>query len=367
MNRRLQRLLARFLIFLLLGFWPSSFFAQTAPNRGASGGIPSGIGSALINQERNISKTESVTFASGGGTPEVPQGTQNQVHVLGQVKAPGTYRVGSSVRAAEVVALAGGLTERGSMRNVEIRRSDLTLDKIDLFRFYEQGDLNVNPFLQDNDVIFVPFQTKSVRIEGPVKKSGIYELTGETNVWDAVQLAGGFTVGASEQGEIVVVRYENENKTMIKIPNVTEELKRTPLQNGDIVVIPHIFTKDKKFDYAFPNLPMDDVFYPSYNDQIYVAGSVIKPGSYQYQGHLSILDYINMAGPDPKGNIKGIKILRPDGSEVKRVKKYTLNPGDTIVVPERKLTGSKTLTWYNTFASSLFTFVSLRSLIRDFN
>lgn len=348
--------------------WPVPLFAQTAPMRRMPGSLPSGIEDMLKKPAKNAAGSSSspVTPTPGGSGSEVLIGLENQVHVLGQVKSPGTYHVGSSARAAEVIAIAGGIAERGSLRSVEVRRTASASMTVDLFRFFEQGDLNANPFLQDNDVIFVPFQTKSVRIEGPVKKPGVYELAGETTVWDIIQLAGGFTVGASQQGQVVMVRYEEEKKQTIRIANVAEELRRTPIQNGDIIVVPHIFTKGKEFDYSFPNLPTDDVFYPSYNDQIYVAGAVLKPGPYDYEGHLTAVDYMNMAGPDPvKAKTRRIRVVRPDGTEIKRVRKYTLSPGDTILVPEKKLTGNNVLTWYNTFASSLFTFVSLRSLIRD--
>lgn len=357
---------ACFLILFLI--WPFPMMAQTAPGRGLPKGLPGGLESVLKGGQGSGTAQAESEKIQPGGSGGMSLGMENQVHVLGEVKSPGTYRVGASVRAAEVVASAGGIGERGSFRNIELRRLDLAVTRLDLFRFYSRGDLGANPFLQDNDVIFVPFKSKSVRIEGPVKKSGVFELAGETNVWDIIQLAGGFTVGAAQKDEIVVVRYENEKKQMIRVPNVTEELRRTPIQNGDIIVVPHIFTKNREFDYSFPNLPTDDVFYPSYNDQIFVAGAVLKPGSYDYEGHLAMLDYINMAGPDPKkASLKKIQVMRPDGTRVGKVNKHILSPGDTILVPERKLTGGNALSWYNTFASSLFTYVSLRSLIRDLN
>lgn len=347
--------------------WPASLFAQTASKQGSlPGGIPKGLQNVFSSVPKEGAVTEATVPSMGGDGGSVPFGPANQVHVLGQVKSPGTYRVGSSVRAAEAVAIAGGVAERGSLRNIELRQPGLPPAKIDLFRFFEQGDLGTNPFLQDNDVVFVPFKTKSIRIEGPVKKTGVFELGGETNVWDVIQLAGGFTVGASEKGEIVIVRYQQEKKQTIKVQNVAEELRRTPIQNGDIIVVPHIFTNDKEFDYAFPNLPTDDVFYPSYNDKVYVAGAVLQAGPFDYQGYLTPMDYINMAGPDPqKASLRKIQVMRPDGTRVKKVKHYALSPGDTILVPERKLTGGNVLSWYNTFASSLFTYVSLRSLMKD--
>ncbi|MBI4224450.1 MAG: SLBB domain-containing protein [Deltaproteobacteria bacterium] len=360
----MHRFSATLLIITLTAFWPSVFWGQNG-KFSLPQNLEKALGSPTGKRIRATPASQEVSVSGGYSGEQSMMGMQYQIHVLGQVQKPGTYRFGPSVRVAEAIAMAGGMAERGGQRSIELRRSGSATEKIDLFRFYEKGDLNANPFLQDYDVIFVPFQARSVRIEGPVRKSGVFELAGEKNIWDVIQLAGGFTVGASEKGEVVVVRYENEKKRMIQVSNVAEELRRTPIQNGDIIVVPHIFTKNKEFDYAFPNLPTDDVFYPSYNDQVYVAGAVLKAGPYEYEGHLTVFDYINMAGPDPKAKVKATRVMKPDGTEVHKIKKYALNPGDTIVVPNRKLTGTNALTWYNTFASSLFTFVSLRSLMKD--
>lgn len=370
MSKSFRKNFSFLLIFLLTNYFSTPLLGQALPKSLLSTPQPN-LGDIFGGSSGQGIRSKGITNALPGerkGSVEMMGlgvGMEYQVHILGQVTTPGTYRVGPSVRAAEAIAIAGGVGERGAMRGVELRRYGKTQEKIDLFRFYEQGDLNANPFLQDNDVIFVPFRTQSIRVEGPVKKSGVFELAGEITVWDAIQLAGGFSVGVSQQSEVVIVRYENEKKQIIKIPNIAEELRRTAIENGDIIVVPHIFTKDKQFDYAFPNLPSDNVFYPSYNDQVFVAGAVVKEGPYEYQGHLTVHDYINLAGPDPRGKLKNPWVSKPDGSRVRNVKKYKLNPGDTIIVPQKKLTGGNFLTWYNTFASSLFTFVSLRSLMKD--
>ena len=236
--------------------------------------------------------------------------------------------------------------------------------KIDLFQFITYGDLNANPFLQDNDVIYIPFAKNSIRIEGPVKKGGTYELVEEDNVWDVIQLAGGFASGASDEGEVVIVRYtDNDQKELIKIANIQTSLEKTELRAGDIIVIPHIFTKDKKFDYAFPELPSDNIFYPSYNDNIFVIGAVTLGGAYPYNAHLGVMQYINMAGPSANSKIQSARVMTTSGKVIRRPKGYTLNPGDTIVVPEKKMTTGNFLTWYNTFASTVFTAVSLKALL----
>lgn len=308
--------------------------------------------------------TQPFASPSGIGGGDMWGSMGYQVHVLGQVAKPGTYRFNPSVRLAEAIAMAGGMAKQGSIRYIELKQGSGSKRTVDLFRYIYKGDLNSNPFLQDNDVIFVPFASQSVRIEGPVKKSGVYELADEKNVWDMIQLSGGFTAGVSEQEEVVVIRYgESEKKNLIRIPNVQTELEKTPIQGGDIIVIPHIFTKGKKFDYAFPELPSDNIFYPSYNDNVFVSGAVSQGGPYAYNPVLGVREYVGLAGPIGTANIKGARILTAEGRIVRNIGKHSLSPGDTIIVPEKKVTTGKVLAWYNTLASTVFTGVALKTLV----
>lgn len=368
-----MNLICHTLVFLLIFSSPLSVIAQSQADvlravqqyRGGGsqkGDVKSGSAESILSGQRSGTLFNGATAGGGGGM----MGMSYQVHVLGQVSNPGTYRFGPSVRVAEAVAMAGGVIPGGSMRHIELRSGRSPEHKIDLFRFVTYGDLNANPFLQDNDVIYVPFAKSSVRIEGPVKKGGVYELVNERTVWDLIQLAGGFASGSADEGEVVIVRYvDGDKKELIKVANIQTELNKTDLRAGDIVVIPHIFTKDKKFDYAFPELPADNIFYPSYNDNIFVIGAVTQPGPYAYNAHLGLSQYINMAGPGEKAKVQSSRVMTTGGKIVRRPKGYNLNPGDTIIVPERKMTTSNFLIWYNTFASTIFTAVSLRALIEQ--
>ena len=306
----------------------------------------------------------SSSSSSGGGGGGV--GNDYQIYVLGQVVNPGTYHVGPSIRVAEAVNMAGGADKSGSMRSIQLREAGGKIRQVDLFNFLQNGDLKSNPFIEDNDVVFVPYIESTVRIEGPVKKPGVYELVNEQSVEDVVKLAGGFTMGASEKGEVVIVRYLEDQKNLIKIPNQLADLEKTPIRKGDIIVIPHIFTKNKKFDYNIGSLPFDNVFYPTSNENIFVVGAVTQGGAQAYNPNLGVQDYINIAGPTPLARISGSKIMMADGQIRHRTKKYILSPGDTIIVPEKKITVSNILSIYSTFTSTLFSGVALKALIDGF-
>lgn len=82
-----------------------------------------------------------------------------KVIVLGQVKFPGVYTPTGQGSVLEVIALAGGFTEDGQKDNTYLVRGGLenpTPIKLRLARAIIKGDMDENPPLAPNDIIYVP-------------------------------------------------------------------------------------------------------------------------------------------------------------------------------------------------------------------
>lgn len=264
-------------------------------------------------------------------------GITYQVHVSGEVQRPGTYRVPASARLSEVIQMAGGILDRGSERRVELRRRDGSRRRADLVSFKTTGNLDANPYLLDDDVIFVPLKDRVVQIEGSVKRPGYYELTGERTIEDLLRLAGGLTPGADGAGNIRVIRYEGGTKELLDVENEVSARKGFSLRNADVVVVPHIFTENKKFDYNIGKLPGEKaIFYPSYEERVFVLGAVALPGPYAFSPYYDVRQYLTIAGGTTKlAKAKKIKIITAEGKTMKASNVTSINPGDTIVVPEK--------------------------------
>jgi polysaccharide export outer membrane protein len=83
-----------------------------------------------------------------------------------------------------------------------------------------------------------------------------------------------------------------------------------------------------------------------YANKIFVIGAVMRGGEYQIYEPIDILKVIAMCGGLKNAKVKGIKIIRADGSNINvnttdlwgaskyDTKKYLLYPGDTMYVPE---------------------------------
>ena len=62
------------------------------------------------------------------------------VNVSGEVNNPGPVVVSAFSNALNVLALAGGLTEFGDLRNIMIRRNGRIIDSLDVYRYLTSGD-----------------------------------------------------------------------------------------------------------------------------------------------------------------------------------------------------------------------------------
>lgn len=257
-----------------------------------------------------------------------------QVHLLGEVVEPGTYKINASERLSEVIKRAGGLSENGSERNVELRRKGRSVVYVDLLDFKLFGNLDNNPYLTDNDVVFVPLRNNVIQVVGAVKRPGIYEIKNERTLEDVVKLVGGFSVATSTKETIKVVRFEEDLKVVHEVAINDTAMREFDIFNGDVVIVPNVITKNTQFDYNIASLPGDQVFYPSYEDRVFVLGGVAAPGAYPFSPYYSISQYISLAGGITDRGSPHYKLVSMDGNVRKGSGGMHANPGDTIMVKQ---------------------------------
>jgi protein involved in polysaccharide export with SLBB domain len=276
-----------------------------------------------------------------GGNQSSMSGLMYQVHILGEVQYPGTYRIMASDRLSEVLNRAGGVADQGSERNIEVRREGEKTRRVDLLGFQINGSLDDNPYLLDNDVIFVPLKKSTIQVVGAINRPREYEIRNEKTLKDAIILAGGRTVGTAVDSPIRVVRFTNNQKKVIEIAQNDADESSFLLENGDVIFVPHMITEKNKFDFDIPKLPGDNIFYPSFEDRVFILGGVVSPGPYNFNPYYSLPQYLSLAGGTSKLATGKINVLSPDGKNTKITKrnmnKIVINPGDTIVIGESRI------------------------------
>ena len=119
------------------------------------------------------------------------------VNFVGQVNFPGVYAVHPFSNLIYGLIQSGGVDTTGTLRKISIKRIGEDDRIIDLYDYFINGDLPENIQLKDQDVVFVPIRTASIKIDSAVYKSKIYEtLEGET-LFDVIKFAGGLKPEAS--------------------------------------------------------------------------------------------------------------------------------------------------------------------------
>jgi len=195
------------------------------------------------------------------------------IFVLGDVKRPGAYTIGSFSTITDALLFAGGPTDIGSMRKIELRRKDKVITTFDLYDLLLKGDKSKDKILQAGDIIFVPVSGSITGIAGNIKRPAIYELRDKNDLLTLIDLAGGLIPTAYTQQIQVERIIKNENQVVIDIND--KDLTRAKdfiLQDGDLVKIFPIVDKDI--------------------NAVYLYGNVKRPGKYEYKEGMRIKDII---------------------------------------------------------------------------
>lgn len=196
-----------------------------------------------------------------------------RVFALGEVFRPGSYTVSGLATLTNALFAAGGVTEIGSLRKIELRRAGELVTRLDLYDLLMKGDTSADARLQPGDVIFVPPVGPMVGVAGEVKRPARYELTGPADAGAVIALAGGLT--ASAHTELIQLdRFEGGSRVSVDFPLAAAG--RWPLKDGDLLKIFPITGQEERV--------------------VWLAGNVRRPGKRQFADGMRLLDLIG--GPD---------------------------------------------------------------------
>ena len=193
--------------------------------------------------------------------------------MAGEVNTPGAYSVSALTTVTQALFVAGGVSEIGSLRNIQVRRNGETAATFDLYNLLLQGDSSNDIRLQSGDVLFVPPLSAEVAISGAVRRPARYEaIPGET-VADLVNMAGRFESNAY----IRQVTFERRHPgaalpELVNLDLTNSEALALALQNGDQLRVP--VTSD------------------IYSNGLEVKGAVVRPGAFAWQQGLRVSDLL---------------------------------------------------------------------------
>lgn len=187
----------------------------------------------VVNLIKNKVKKEMIgtdVFVSMGKTRTI------RIMVLGESFQPGAYTIPSLSSITHALFVSGGITEIGSLRNIQLKRAGKTIETLDLYDLLISGDSSDDVILKPGDVVFIPAVGDQVTIKGDVRRPAIYELKGGESNSELLKMAGGLNASAYPQNTVVERYTGNSDKTVLQL-NFTKGNQYTP-QNGDVINVP---------------------------------------------------------------------------------------------------------------------------------
>ena len=203
-----------------------------------------------------------------------------RVYVVGDAVRPGAYDVSSLSTPLNALYLAGGPTIRGSLRVLRHYRGNQLVESMDVYDLLLHGVRKEVQRLEAGDTVQVPPLGTEVAIEGMVRRPAIYELNGETQLAEILELAGGvLTSGTLRHIEVErVIAHQSRTMLQLDLPeaNTQDEINRAleefRIQDSDKIRISPILPYSEK--------------------TVYLDGHVFHPGKYAFREGMRLQDLI---------------------------------------------------------------------------
>ena len=120
------------------------------------------------------------------------------VYFSGQIENPGINLVHPFSDVFSAIVQAGGITNNGSLRTIQIIRSNKIIAVVDFYSFFTKGKDNFsNIRILDGDVIHIPEFVIRAKVEGETLNEGFFELLEGESISNLITYTGGFSENAS--------------------------------------------------------------------------------------------------------------------------------------------------------------------------
>ncbi len=254
------------------------------------------------------------------------------IYFSGEILQPGIHLVHPFSDIFIALVQAGGVKQDGSLRNIQLIRNGIIIDKVDFYTFFNKGSSSsFNVRLIDGDTIHVPPVKDRIEIKGAIMRPGFYEILANEKVTDVINYAAGLKARALSSltiDTVIPVTSRSSDDNAISSMNINlKDAYNISLNNGDSITVREMGNVDSKVE---------------------IFGRIKNPGLYSAI-NMSLKDILDIAGgfDDPvyRKTIREntIVILRQDSEQFyskeiqasyKEAEQFTLMPNDKIFVYE---------------------------------
>ena len=155
------------------------------------------------------------------------------VFVLGEAYQPGSYKISSFSTLTNLLFVTGGVSEIGSVRNIQLKRDGKTISTFDLYDVLLKGDTSKDILLQQGDTIFIPLIESRASVYGSFRRPHLFEIKRGDTLRDLISYAGGMKNQVRIDGKLELTRFAKDSiKVMTLDVNDSSWLSRT-VYDGD--------------------------------------------------------------------------------------------------------------------------------------
>ena len=196
-----------------------------------------------------------------------------KVEVVGDVVTPGSYTLSAFSTLFNALYTAGGITEMGTLRDINVYRGGKAIANIDVYDYIVNGNNSGNIRLQDNDLIVVGPYDAIVSVGGKVKRPMKYEMKENETLSKLLSFAGNFT-GDAFTKNIRVIRKSGREYSVHTVEK--DAFASFKLFDGDSIFVDSIVSR--------------------FSNMVEVKGAVFHPGMYETGGNINtVLDLLEAA------------------------------------------------------------------------
>jgi protein involved in polysaccharide export with SLBB domain len=329
------------------------------------------------------------------------------VYVEGDIASPGRYLLAANMSIADLIRAGGGMKpsadtqfadlthyerSKAGDQKVTAQHETVTLSSV------LSDDKGSNTAVHDGDVLTIrqvqgwDERGAFITLKGEIKHPGTYGIKPGETLSSIIERAGGFTPtsyprGAvlqrpqvreieSKQQDELILRVKNSESELNLLPDndpKTKQAKEAALAQYNLTLTQlsanpplgriaiRISDRVDRWKNTSADVEVhggDTLTVPTRPGYVMVTGQVFDPTAVSYRPSRSAKWYLSQSGgPTTSANKKAIFVVRADGSVISSkdglwgdALTTTLEPGDTVVVPEKAVGGGPN--WQNIFTSA---------------
>nr|WP_306660279.1 SLBB domain-containing protein [Rheinheimera maricola] len=190
------------------------------------------------------------------------------VFIAGEAKHPGTYTLSALSSVTQALFAAGGVSDIGSLRQIQVRRQGKLAAEFDLYALLLQGKAEGDIALQHGDVIFVSTLEGVAQVDGEVRRPALFEIKPGETISNLLSMAGGVNPDGYNKSATLERLNKQRQRELVNIDLTVERDLKRKLQAGDFLKVNRVS--------------------PRVNNQVALLGAVVRPGFYAYQPDMRI-------------------------------------------------------------------------------